>query len=51
MPDVIYERVIEVKERVCLVKEECQLNMEGPIATGTTGEKVITYVSKIFRTI
>ena len=40
MPDVIYDRVIEVKERVCLVQENCQLNIQSSIVTGTTGEQV-----------
>lgn len=40
MPEMIYERVIEVKERVCLVQDSCQLNLQTPVAVGTTGEKV-----------
>lgn len=41
MPDVIYDRVIEVKERVCLAQEDCQLNLQSPLVTGRTGEQVL----------
>lgn len=40
IPDVIYEKVIEVQERVCLVREDCELGLKSPIVTGTSGEKV-----------
>ena len=40
MPDVIYEEVIEVEERMCLVQDSCQLDISSPVVTGTTGEKV-----------
>lgn len=40
MPDVIYDEVIEVEERVCLVQDSCKLGLTTPIETGTTGEKV-----------
>ncbi len=40
MPNVIYEEVVEVEERVCLVQDMCQLGLNSPIVTGTTGEKV-----------
>ncbi|GAB6023455.1 hypothetical protein CHUAL_008235 [Chamberlinius hualienensis] len=39
-PDVLYEDVIEVDERVVLVQEKCQLNIFAPVVTGVTGEKV-----------
>ncbi len=40
MPDVIYEEVVEVDERVCLVQDNCKLGLDSPIVTGTTGEQV-----------
>lgn len=40
IPGVIYEKVIEVQERVCLVREDCELGLKSPIVTGTSGEKV-----------
>lgn len=39
-PDVLYERVVEVEERVVLQQESCQLGLLGDEVTGTTGEKV-----------
>lgn len=40
MPEMIYEEVIEVKERVYMVQDSCQLDIQSPVAIGTTGEKV-----------
>jgi 5-oxoprolinase (ATP-hydrolysing) len=40
MPGVIYDKVIEVKERVYLVQDDCQLGIQSSVAMGTTGEKV-----------
>ena len=44
-PEVLYEEVIEVDERLLLKQDKCQLNLNCQIVTGTTGEKVydITY--------
>lgn len=39
MPEVLYEAVIEVEERVVLHQDECQLNLSSTIQ-GTTGEEV-----------
>ena len=40
-PEVLYEEVIEVKERLVLVKDKCELNHpHHGVVTGTTGEKV-----------
>lgn len=43
MPETLYESVVEADERVVLCQETCQLNLEGPVVTGTTGEKVCVY--------
>ena len=40
MPEVLYEEVVEVEERVVLEQDSCQLGLPGPVTTGTTGEKV-----------
>ena len=40
MPETLYEAVVEVDERVVLVQESCQLELDTPIVTGSTGEKV-----------
>ena len=40
MPETLYEAVVEVEERVVLVQESCQLELDTPIVTGSTGEKV-----------
>ncbi|XP_022541160.2 5-oxoprolinase [Astyanax mexicanus] len=42
MPDVLYEEVIEVDERVVLRQDGCQLSREEPkrIVTGSTGESL-----------
>ncbi|XP_078607993.1 5-oxoprolinase-like isoform X1 [Branchiostoma floridae x Branchiostoma japonicum] len=41
-PDVLYEEVVEVKERVILEQESCQLDKPADLqtVTGTTGEKL-----------
>ncbi len=39
MPDVLYEDVVEVEERVILHSENCQLDKQH-VVTGSTGEKV-----------
>lgn len=39
-PEVLYEDVIEVNERITLVQESCKLNDEKPIVVGNTGEHV-----------
>lgn len=40
MPDLLYEEVIEVEERVVLHQESCQLQLPVPLVHGNTGEKV-----------
>ena len=40
MPETLYESVVEADERAVLCQETCQLNLEGLVVTGTTGEKV-----------
>ncbi|ELT87012.1 hypothetical protein CAPTEDRAFT_176070 [Capitella teleta] len=39
-PDILYEEVVEVEERVALQQEKCQLKKDCSVVTGTTGEKV-----------
>ena len=43
MPEVLYEEVIEVEERVVLHQDSCQLQLPVPLVQGNTGEKVCTY--------
>lgn len=40
MPEKLYSVTVEADERVLLVRQGCQLGLETPIVTGTTGEKV-----------
>lgn len=40
MPDVLYESVVEVKERVILDNTTCQLKNKGKAVTGTNGERL-----------
>ena len=40
VPEVLYEEVVEVEERVVLARDSCQLKLEPPTVVGTTGEKV-----------
>lgn len=40
MPEVLYEEVVEVEERVVLQQDTCQLNLPTPLLEGSTGEKV-----------
>lgn len=40
MPEVLYEDVIEVEERVILHQKDCQLNLVGDTVQGKTGEQV-----------
>ena len=42
VPEVLYEEVVEVEERVVLAQDSCQLQLTTPTVTGTTGEKVQT---------
>ena len=44
MPEVIYDKVVEVKERVCLVRDDCQMNLQCTVVTGSTGEKVFIHL-------
>ena len=41
MPETLYSDVVEMKERVVLYRDDCQLNLETEMANGTTGDKVI----------
>ncbi len=42
MPEVLYEEVVEVEERMVLHQDSCQLNLSDPVppVQGNTGEKV-----------
>ena len=40
MPDVLYEEIVEVKERVVFQQNKCQMNKQATIVTGKTKEKV-----------
>ena len=40
MPEVLYEEVVEVRERVVLQQESCQLGLPTPLVQGSTGEMV-----------
>lgn len=61
MPDVLYEDVIEVEERVILQKENCLLPKKHPVEVASTGERVrlvnvyvcsrVSYITKIFSSI
>ena len=45
-PDMLYEEVIEVEERVVLQQDKCQLKRKvHTVAVGTTSEKVGTFTS------
>ncbi|XP_022243322.1 5-oxoprolinase-like isoform X2 [Limulus polyphemus] len=39
-PEMLYEDVIEVEERVLIHQQQCQLNKKNPICVGTTNEKL-----------
>ncbi len=43
VPEVLYEEVVEVDERVILAQDNDQLVLPPPTITGTTGEKVSLY--------
>ena len=40
MPEVLYEEVVEVEERVVLEQPRCELQLPTPLVEGSTGEKV-----------
>ena len=40
MPDVLYEEIVEVKERVVFKQQKCQLNKGGMTVRGKTNEEV-----------
>ena len=40
MPEMLYEEVVEVDERVVLYQDTCQLQLPLPLVQGNTGEKV-----------
>ena len=48
MPEVLYEDVIEVEERVILHQKDCQLNLMGDTVLGKTGEQVCSTCSLMF---
>lgn len=39
-PEHLYEEVVEVKERVTIQQNNCQLEKQCPVFTGTNGEIV-----------
>lgn len=39
-PDVLYDEVVEVDERIVLQQSKCEINKKCDIVTGTTGEQV-----------
>ena len=40
MPDVLYEEIVEVHERLVFKQDSCQLAKEFEVVTGTTKEEV-----------
>ena len=40
MPDLLYDEVIEVEERIVLKQDKCALNILCPTMTASTGEQV-----------
>lgn len=40
MPQVLYEEVVEVEERIALHKDQCCLKHSGPVVRASTGEDV-----------
>ena len=44
MPEVLYEDIVEVEERVVLYQRDCQLNLDSDRVQGTTGEQVFVHV-------
>lgn len=40
MPDVLYEDIVEVEERVILYQKDCELNANSNTVQGRTGEQV-----------
>ena len=46
IPDVLYEDIVEVKERVVLHQHNCKLGLNGNLVTGTTTEKVFILMYK-----
>jgi hypothetical protein len=40
MPDVLYEEVVEVDERVVLEQQQSDLELPTPLVAGNTGERV-----------
>ena len=40
MPEVLYEDIVEVEERVILHQKDCQLNLTSNTVQGNTGEQV-----------
>jgi hypothetical protein len=41
MPEMLYEEVIEVKERIVLHTSKCQIKKQCSVATGKTNTKVL----------
>lgn len=48
MPEVLYEEIVEVEERVVLHQDTCQLQLPTPLIQGNTGEKVC---NKVYRPV
>ncbi len=42
MPEVLYEEIIEVNERVVFKQDKCELNRGKSVVTGKTNEEVCT---------
>lgn len=40
MPELLYDRVIEVEERVAVQRDDCLLNRKCEISSTSTGEQV-----------
>lgn len=41
MPDVLYEEIVEIDERVVLCRDDCQVKSEKPVVeASSTGDKV-----------
>lgn len=39
-PEILYEEVIEVEERIVIKQEKCELNTKSPVTVGITGEEI-----------
>lgn len=50
MPEVLYEDIVEVEERVVLCQDNCQLNLYDDNVQGITGEQVHSMMYSAFMT-